>query len=164
MVGDGGRGATALPDGEAETAIEAWQNLWGRADYKALGKRLFTSKSGKKTLNYRVFTFEGGGRGATALPDDGHAGRVPLPEGVTLSLKVTTAGAVTATLSYDTGKTKKDSKTKKAVKVIYKATCQSVVVPLVAADAEQFVGEVPLYFAPSAGDGFEGFVGSVAVP
>ncbi len=116
------------------------------------------------TLNFRVFAFEGGGRGATALPEGGHAGRVPLPEGATLSLKVTTAGAVTATLSYDTGKTKKDPKTKKTVKVIYKATCQSVVVPQVAADAEPFVGEVPLYFAPSSANGFGGFAGSVAVP
>ena len=33
-----------------------------------------------------------------------------------------------------------------------------------AADAEQFVGEVPLYFAPSAANGFEGVAGSVAVP
>ncbi len=100
-----------------------------------------------------MFTFEGGGHGATALP-----------EGATLSLKVTTAGAVTATLSYDTGKTQKDPKTKKTVKVIYKATCQSVVVPQVAADAEPFAGEVPLYFAPSSANGFEGFAGSVAVP
>ena len=154
--------ATMTEDGGS--SIEAWQNLWGRADYKALGKRIFTTKSGKKTLNYRVFTFEGGGRGATALPDDGHAGRVPLPEGTTLSLKVTTAGAVTATLSYDTGKTKRDPKTKKTVKVVYKATCSTVVVPLVEADAEPFAGEVPLYFAPSAANGFDGFAGSVVVP
>ena len=82
----------------------------------------------------------------------------------TLSLKVTTAGAVTATLTYDTGKTKKDPKTKKTVKVFYKPTCQSVVVPLVAADAETFAGEVPLYFAPKVSDGFGGFAGSVVVP
>ena len=66
-------------------------------------------------------------------------------------------------MTFDTGKTKKDPKTKKTVKVIYKATCQSVVVPLVAADAEPFTGEVLLYFAPSAGNGFEGLAGSVAV-
>ena len=96
--------------------------------------------------------------------DGGHAGRVPLPAGATLTLKVTTAGAVTATLSYDTGKTKKDPKTKKTEKVIYKATCQSVVVPQAAADEEPFAGEVPLYFAPSAANGFSGFAGWVAVP
>ena len=99
-----------------------------------------------------------------AVPRYGHAGRVPLPEGATLSLKVTPSGAVTATLALDTGKTKKDPKTKKTVPVYYKPKCQSVVVPQVAADAEPFAGEVPLYFAPSAANGFEGFAGSVAVP
>ena len=79
----------------------------------------------------------------------------------TLSLKVTTAGAVTATLSFDTGKTKKDPKTKKTVKVIYKPTCQTVLVPQAAAGAEPFVGAVPLYFAPSAGNNFKGFTGQV---
>ena len=52
----------------------------------------------------------------------------------------------------------------KLVKVTYNATCQSVVMPQVAADEEQFAGEVPLYFAPSAANGFEGFAGWVAVP
>ncbi len=82
----------------------------------------------------------------------------------TLSLKVTTAGAVTATLTFDTGKTKRDAKTKKTVKVYYKPTCTTVVVPASAPDAEPFAGEVPLYFAPKAADGFEGVAGSVAVP
>ena len=81
-----------------------------------------------------------------------------------MSLKVTTAGSVTATLSYDTGKTKKDPKTKKTVKVIYKPTCQTVLVPQAAADAEPFVGAVPLYFAPSTGNNFKGFAGQVDYP
>ena len=139
------------------SAVEAWQNLWGRADYKALGKRLFTSKSGKKTLAYKTFAYEGGGDGV----DDGHAGRVPLPEGTTLSLKVTTAGVVTATMSYDTGKTKKDPKTKKTVNVIYTATCQTTVIPTSSADAGKFTGEVPLYFAPSPASKFPGYAGTV---
>ncbi len=151
--------------GEAGTAVEAWQNLWGQADYKALGKRLFTSKSGKKTLNYKAFNVEvctnDLGQVVYVKAGDDKTG---LASFATLSLTVTTAGAVTATLTYDTGKTKKDPKTKKTVKVIYKATCPSVVVPQVAADAEPFAGEVPLYFAPSAGNGFEGFAGSVVVP
>ena len=150
--------------GEAETAIKAWQNLWGRADYKALGKRLFTSTSGKKTLNYTTFNVE------VCTNDLGQvyyvkAGddKTGLTRFVALSLTVTTAGAVTATLTYDTGKTKKDPKTKKTVKVYYKPTCSTVVIPTSAADAETFAGEVPLYFAPSAGNRFEGFAGSVVV-
>ena len=157
--------AQMVEDGEAGTAIEAWQNLWGRADYKALGKRLFTSKSGKKTLAYKTYTVD------VCTNDIGHVyflkqgdDKTGLTCFITLLLKVTTAGAVTATMTFDTGKTKKDPKTKKTVKVIYKPTCQSVVVPLVAADAEQFASEVPLYFLPSAANGFEGFAGSVAVP
>ena len=81
-----------------------------------------------------------------------------------LSLKVTPNGAVTATLTYDTGKTKKDPKTKKMVSVYYKPTCSTVVIPTTPADADPFEGEVPLYFAPSTANGFEGFAGSVAVP
>ena len=134
--------------------VEAWQNLWG-STYKAVGKALFSTKSGKKTLAYKTFTIKGSTDVGT---------KIGLREADTLTLKVTTAGAVTATLTYDPGKTKKDPKTKKTVKVYYKPTCQSVVVPLVAADAETFAGEVPLYFAPSAGNGFGGFAGSVQVP
>ncbi len=142
MVEDVGRGATALPDGAAGTMIEAWQNLWGRADYKALGKKLFYTSKKKP---YKTFdrTVEVDGKECA------------------LTLKVTTAGVVTATMSYDTGKTKKDPKTKKTVKVIYTATCQSVVVPQVAADVEPFVGEVPLYFAPSPTSKFPGYAGTV---
>ena len=75
---------------------------------------------------------------------------------VSLSLKVTTAGAVTATLTYDTGK--KDKKTKKVV--YYKPTCSTVVIPTSAVDAETFTGEVPLYFAPSPKNNFPGFAGA----
>ena len=153
-----------VEDGEAGTAIEAWQNLWGRADYKALGKRLFTSTSGKKTLNYTTFNVEvcTNDLGQVYYVKAGND-KTGLTRFVALSLTVTTAGAVTATMTFDTGKTKKDPKTKKTVKVYYKSTCSTVVVPLVAADAETFAGEVPLYFAPSAGNRFEGFAGSVVV-
>ena len=150
MAEGGGRGATALPG----TTLEAWQNLWGQAGYKALGKKLFSTKSGKKTLAYRTFTVDGASEEGAAIG---------LTEAMTLSLKVTTAGAVTATLTYDTGRTKKDPKTKKTVKVVYKATCQTAVVPTSAADAETFTGEVPLFFAPSAANGFGGWGEIVAV-
>ncbi len=133
-----------VADVSSATEIEAWQNLWGSA-YKAVGKKLFYTSKKKP---YKTFdrTVEVNGKECT------------------LTLKVTPTGAVTATLSYDTGKTKKDPKTKKTVKVTYKATCQSVVLPQVAADVEPFAGEVPLYFAPSAANGFDGVAGWVAVP
>ena len=149
---------------EGVTEVEAWQNLWG-STYKAVGKALFTTKSGKKTLAYKTFaveicTNEVGEAHYVKAGDD----KTGLTCFATLSLKVTTAGAVTATLTFDTGKTKRDAKTKKTVKVYYKPTCTTVVVPQVAADAETFAGEVPLYFAPSAGNGFAGFAGWVLVP
>ncbi len=156
------------------TEIKAWQNLWG-STYKAVGKKLFTSKSGKKTLNYKVFAYEvytnetgkvyfkdqdgniwdadAGRLGEAALPGDGD--KTGLTYFINLSLKVTTVGAVTATLTFDTGKTKKSGK--KMVPVYYKPTCATVVIPTSAADAEQFTGKVHLYFAPSAAHNFPGF-------
>ena len=150
-----------LCDGEG-TRIEAWQNLWARSDYKALGKSLFSTKSGKKTLAYKVF--------AVDICRDGDGQTVLVPKGgdetgltlfAALSLKVTTAGAVTATLTYDTGKTAVDKKTKKRVKVYWKPACATVVVPTTPADAEVFEGDVNLYFAPSAANGFPGLAAVV---
>ena len=134
---------------EVKTEIESWQNLWGRAAYKALGKRLFYTSAKKP---YRPFTFKGTTEAGAAIG---------LLETETLSFTVTPAGAVTATMSFDTGRTKKDPKTKKTVKVIYKATCSTVVIPTSTADADPFTGEVFLYFAPSPGNGFTGFSGTV---
>ena len=136
-----------LPD----VSVKAWQNLWG-SDYKAVGKRIFTSKSGRKTLAYKTFTVRGTTEEGAAI------GLVPE---ASLSLKVTTAGTVTATLTFDTGRTKKDPKTKKTVKVYYKPTCQTVVVPTATADADPFTCEAFLYFAPSPAFGFAGYVGGV---
>ena len=131
------------------SAVVARQNRWG-STYKAVGTRLFTTKSGKKTLAYKTFTIKG-------TTEEGAA--IGLMASETLSLKVTPNGAVAATLSFDTGKTKKDAKTKNTVKVIYKATCNTVVIPTSPADADPFTGEVYLYFAPSPANGFPGYVG-----
>ena len=177
---------------QAITEIDAWQNLWGTT-YKAVGKRLFYTSKKKpyKTFAYGIYTNEtgmcyfndGDGRarspsgpqsqasGSQSSVDGGRLGEAALPgagaDGLTyfavLSLKVTPSGAVTATLSYDTGKTKKDPKTKKTVKVIYKPTCATVVIPTAAADADPFTGDVPLFFAPSAGNSFQGLTGWVQV-
>jgi hypothetical protein len=139
------------PSSAAE--IEAWQNVWGMPGYKAVGKKLFTSKAGKKTQDYNVFTVKG-------TDDEGKA--IGLTDAMTLSLKVTTAGAVTATMAYDTGKTTKDPKTKKTVPVYYKPTCSTAVIPTSSADAEPFTGNMYLYFAPSK-DTFGGWSGKIAV-
>ncbi len=119
------------------TEITAYQNLWG-STYKAVGQQLFYTSKKKP---YRTFS--------QTVEVDGKE--------CALSLNVTPKGAVTATLTYDTGKTTKDPKTKKQVKVIYKPTCSTVVIPTSAADADPFTGEAFLFFAPSAGNNFPGF-------
>ena len=68
-----------------------------------------------------------------------------------LSIKVTTAGKATATLTYDTGKKKKGKK------VYYKPSCSTVVWQVTPADPATFEGYVYLYFAPSAGNNFPGW-------
>ena len=144
-VGQDALGGTAmLEEAGGDTAASAWQNLWG-STYKALGKKLFSSKSGKKTLAYRTFAIKSTDPAGVAM------GLLPTE---TLSLKVTTAGAVTATMSFDTGK-----KSKSKV-VIYKASCSTAVIPLTEATAEEFEGEAYLYFAPSPNSNFPGFVGA----
>lgn len=141
-------GVATLAETDGSTVV-AWQNRWG-STYKAVGTKLFTTKSGKKTLAYKTFTIKG-------TTEEGAA--IGLMASETLSLKVAPNGAVAATLSFDTGKTKKDAKTKKTVKVIYTATCNTVVTPTSPADADPFTGEVYLYFAPSPANGFPGYVG-----
>ena len=76
----------------------------------------------------------------------------------TLSLMVTPAGAVTATMSFDTGKRSKGKA------VVYKPTCSTVVIPQFEATAEKFKGIVYLYFAPSTKNNFTGFVTAAPLP
>ena len=144
-VGQDALGGMATLEEVDGSTVHAWQNLWGQADYKALGTRLFSTKSGKKTLAYRTFTIKG---------TDDVGAEMGLTDAMSLSLKVTTAGAVTATMSFDTG-TKSKGKA-----VIYKPTCSTVVIPLSAADNEEFEGEAILFFAPSSANGFPGFAGA----
>ena len=141
---------TGEDDADGVTLL-AWQNLWG-STYKDVGKALFSTKSGKTTLAYKTFTVKG-------TTDEG--AELGLDERMTLALKVTTAGAVTATMTYDTGKTVTDKKTKKKTKVYYKPTCQAVVIPATAPDSEEFEGEAYLFFAPSAANNFPGYVATI---
>ena len=146
------------------TEIEAYQNLWG-STYKEVGKALFSTKSGKKTLAYKTFTGDiyTNETGACYFKDSkgGRLGEAALP-GLTyfaaLSLKITTAGAVTATLTYDTGKLSKGKV------VYYKPTCTTVVIPTSAADAETFSGRVPLFLPPSAANNFPGLCVDLPYP
>ena len=138
-------------DGADGVTLLAWQNLWG-STYKDVGKTLFSTKSGKTTLADKTFTVKG-------TTDEG--AELGLDERMTLALKVTTSGAVTATMTFDTGKTVTDKKTKKKTKVYYKPTCQAVVIPATAPDSEEFEGEAYLFFAPSAANNFPGYVATI---
>ena len=136
VVQDAIGGKATLVEAGGST-VHAWQNLWG-SKYKVIGKKLFFTSKKKQ---YRTFTIKGAseiGAGMGMLPAE------------TLSLKVTPAGAVTATMSFDTGKKSKGKA------VIYKATCSTVVIPLTPADAAEFDGLSYLFFAPSPKNKFPG--------
>ena len=141
---DGFFGYASLSE-EGGSSISAIQNLWGTV-YKSVGKKLFYTS---KKVPYKTFTFKGS-------TEEGAA--IGLKPEMSLTLKVTPNGAVAATLSYDTGKTKKDPKTKKQVKVIYKTTCASVVNPTSLPNAEKFTGQCFLYFNPSPANDFPGCI------
>ncbi len=53
------RGVATLEEVGVGSKVHARQNLWG-STYKALGKTLFSSKSGKKTLAYKTFAIKSG--------------------------------------------------------------------------------------------------------
>ena len=129
---------------EADIRINAYQNLWGRSDYKALGKRIFWTSKKKPYKEFSDFVDVEG----TSCP---------------ISLKITSSGVVTATLTFDTGKTKKNKKTKKVEPVYYKPSCTTVVIQQTAADADPFRGEIILYFAPSPANNFPGCADQVTV-
>ena len=102
-----------------------------------------------------------------ACLETGSAGTTYTPQNVSynigdnaeclLSIKVTTAGKATATLTYDTGKKKKGKK------VYYKPSCSTVVRQASAADPNSFVGEVYFYFGASADNNFPEFSGHLTL-
>ena len=114
-----------VPDeGPEPLEIVAWQNLWG-SEYKAIGNALFYT-SAKKL--YREWS-------SVETSD--------LGEYDTLSVKVTTAGAVTATLKHFKGTF--DAK-KKPQYATY--ACSSTMIPNTLAElgADAFTGTVPVFF------------------
>ena len=120
-VGQDALGGTAtLAENDGDTTVYAWQNLWGLSTYKAVGRRLFYTSSKKQ---YKIFTIKG---------TDPEGAALGLTEAMTLSLKVTPAGAMTATLSSGSAK----------------YTCSTVVIPQTPPDVTTFEGIAYLYFAP----------------
>ena len=144
-VGQDAIGGTATLEEAGGSTVHAWQNLWG-SKYKAKGKSLFYTSKKKQ---YKIFTIKGTSETGVGM------GMLPAE---TLSLKVTTAGAVTATMSFDTGRKSKGKA------VIYKATCSTVVIPLTPADAAEFDGLSYLFFAPLPKNNFPGFVTAAPLP
>ena len=137
---------TVVVTSSGDDGLVAYQNVWGQSDYKALGKKLFYTS---KKVPYKTWS-DVDAKGLT--------------DAMSLSVKVTSAGALTATMTFDTGKTTTDKKTKKKSKVYYKATCTTVLIPLSVADADPFKAGVSLYFAPSAANNFPGFCAEVEYP
>ena len=150
-----GYGVASAFETDGYTWFDAWQNVWGGA-YKAIGKELFyTSK--KKA--YKTFAFVGG---------DGEDGfRYGLGEGQSLSVKVTTAGQVTATGAFPHLVVKKDKKGRPYEATdVYKPTCTTVLLPTTSAaeGSDGFSGVAFIYFAPSDKNGFAGYSACVEIP
>ena len=125
--GSYGGDVTLTEDGGGST-VYGQQNLWG-STYKTVGTKLFytSKKAPYKTFKQNVVV-----DGATC----------------SLALKITSAGKVTATLTWNTGK-----KSKGKV-VYYKPTCSTAVWPNSAADPKTFTGLVYFYFPASSSNKF----------
>ena len=126
--------------------VEAWQNLWGQAGYKALGNALFSTKSGKKTLAYRTWA----GIAADGIGVDD-----------ALSAKVTTSGAVTATYRFFKGTFDKKGKPQYAA-----YTCATTLIALSPADAgaDAFEAAAFVVFPPVPSAGFPGYSAELGYP
>ena len=114
---------------------------WLSSAQKALGKKYFYTSKAKP---FRTFTIPGGSVSGKAIG---------LDPSETLTLKITPSFDVTAVMAFDTGLTTKNKKTGKMEKVIYKATCQTVMIP--GSEDNPFAGELGLYFAPHATPTYE---------
>ncbi len=101
---------------------------------KALGKKYFYTSKAKP---FRTFTIPGGSVSGKTIG---------LDPSETLTLKITPSFEVTAVMAFDTGLTTKNKKTGKMEKVIYKATCQTVMIT--GSKENPFAGALGLYFAP----------------
>ena len=121
-------------------------NLWEvNAAFAALGKKYFYTSKKKK---YRTFKIAGGSESGTAMG---------LDQAETLTLKITPSGDVTAVMAFDTGRKAKDKKTGKMEKVIYKATCTTILLPLKKEEDGSTRTAVLLYFAPNEAYGYPGY-------
>ena len=145
--------AEQVAEGEAATTLTAYQNIWSAATYKKVGQALFYTSAKNPSKTWASVAAEG------------------LGEYDKLSLKVTSAGAVTATYKFFKGTF--DAKTKAPQYATY--TCTTVVLPTTAEPAaeegaepllpgEWFEGTVQLFFPPVAATGFPGYVGQAYCP
>jgi hypothetical protein len=112
----------------------------------AIGKKLFYTSKKKP---YRTFTIAGGSANGKTMGLD------PVE---TLALKIKPSGDVTAVMAFDTGRKKKNKKTGKMEKVIYKATWQTTLLPnTTIEDGYPFIAAFNLYFAPNDAYGYLGY-------
>jgi hypothetical protein len=138
--GDATLGFAAVDENDGDVAIEAWQNRWG-GDYKAVGTELFWTSA--KVPSKTWASVDAVGRGTYD----------------TLSLTVTSAGAVTAKYRFFSGLF--DAKGN-PLYVTY--SCATAMIPTSPADAASFTGYAPVYLPPVADTGFPGFLAEVAYP
>jgi hypothetical protein len=130
-----------VADGDG-VSLMAWQDLWG-SKYKAIGSALFSTSA---KMQYRTWP---------SVAAEG------LGEYDSLSMKVTTAGAVTATYRYFRG-----TFDAKGAPQYATYTCSTTLVPTTSADAgaEAFAGVAPVFLPPVASTGFPGCYAEVHYP
>ena len=150
LVEEASNGDTMLGCATAEEVVAegdgaslmAWQNLWG-SKYKAIGSALFSTSAKVQYKTWPSVAAEG------------------LGEYDSLSMKVTTAGAVTATYRYFRG-----TFDAKGAPQYATYTCSTTLVPTTSADvgAEAFAGVAPVFLPPVASTGFPGCYAEVHYP
>jgi uncharacterized repeat protein (TIGR02543 family) len=123
--------------------ILIFRDFWATR-YAAFKKLFYTSK--KK--QFRTYKIAGGSANGNAMG---------LDPTETLTLKIKPSGDVTAVMAFDTGRTTKNKKTGKMEKVIYKATCTAILIPIKSEEDGSTKTAVYLYFAPNETYGYPGY-------
>ena len=141
MNGDAELGFAGATEIEGDLSLESWQNRWS-VTYKDVGLALFWTSEKIPSKTWASVAADGLGTYDT------------------LSLKVTSAGAATATYKYFTGAF--DKSTKAPQYATY--TCSTALIPTSPADVDAFTGYAPIYLPPVAATGFPGFIAEVAYP
>ena len=140
MSGDAALGFATAEENGGDVSIETWQNRWG-GDYKAVGAALFWTSAKDPSKTWA--SVEAAGRGTYD----------------TLSMTVSSSGAVTAKYKFFKGTSDADGAPQFAT-----YTCATAMIPTSPADPQSFTGYVPIYLPPVAATGFPGFCAEVAYP